>query len=533
MLSCVWRVDDYSGAALQQQAPLALLRQQEACCRLPNLLGVRLEATMEVLPLRLLAMVDLLETREGQHAALSAVSTFSKYFRVTAAGLIMTTATRTSASGSSSGQRHEVEAAVKTLVAAGPKGAMVQQLMDQVLLDCANGVSWGLFFMSYWAVQLLTTAAALLHPGVRQQALRHPCRECPVTWSQICWQLHHWKNHTEDNDNYQQFADLLGEQVEALQVAADQVAAAAESVGALHHPMAAPDTAVTEAAAAAAEGDKDTPQPVNSMATELHELSLDKDGGTALDGSSSSSDSSSGGGGSAAKSEAGIVSSSSSHGDMGIAPVMPTPHEVEMATAALVMGARVASLLNGMPARIAWLKLQALPTVMEQSTLASLEPGKLANQIRWVTAWVLLLRPLLAGLLPPEYAKELQVLGAKWEAAGGPTQFNREGCRSCSDEQFGLTADEQAFVLRVAGCVVVPNQPGCWHPLCLNLSGLSETDVVTRPCNQCRRARYCSRECQVAHWKMGHKATCKPAAAAAAAGGGSCSGADVEGAVKP
>lgn len=44
--------------------------------------------------------------------------------------------------------------------------------------------------------------------------------------------------------------------------------------------------------------------------------------------------------------------------------------------------------------------------------------------------------------------------------------------------------------------------------------GKSDEDVKIHTCMRCRSARYCSRSCQAAHWKV-HKRTCKPAADAA------------------
>ncbi len=70
----------------------------------------------------------------------------------------------------------------------------------------------------------------------------------------------------------------------------------------------------------------------------------------------------------------------------------------------------------------------------------------------------------------------------------------------------------------------------CGNPLCVNVAGDSEPELLQRGLKRCARCgvvEYCSRECQTVHWRAGHKADCaKVAAAAAAKGpGGSVGGA--------
>jgi len=66
----------------------------------------------------------------------------------------------------------------------------------------------------------------------------------------------------------------------------------------------------------------------------------------------------------------------------------------------------------------------------------------------------------------------------------------------------------------------LPIAHACNNPCCSNLSGPSETALVSGKsavCARCRVARYCSRDCQAQHYKL-HKKVCKAMAAAAAAG---------------
>lgn len=52
--------------------------------------------------------------------------------------------------------------------------------------------------------------------------------------------------------------------------------------------------------------------------------------------------------------------------------------------------------------------------------------------------------------------------------------------------------------------------PGCCHLGCNNLGGVSEEALQTRLCGRCRRARYCSVECQKGAWLQGgHSNVCK------------------------
>lgn len=52
--------------------------------------------------------------------------------------------------------------------------------------------------------------------------------------------------------------------------------------------------------------------------------------------------------------------------------------------------------------------------------------------------------------------------------------------------------------------------PGCCYLGCTNLGGVSEAALKTQLCSGCRRARYCSGECQRAAWlEGGHRMVCR------------------------
>ncbi|PNH11147.1 hypothetical protein TSOC_002041 [Tetrabaena socialis] len=48
----------------------------------------------------------------------------------------------------------------------------------------------------------------------------------------------------------------------------------------------------------------------------------------------------------------------------------------------------------------------------------------------------------------------------------------------------------------------------CSYPACANLAGDSEADLRLQSCGKCAAAAYCSRACQVAHWRCGHREAC-------------------------
>ena len=49
---------------------------------------------------------------------------------------------------------------------------------------------------------------------------------------------------------------------------------------------------------------------------------------------------------------------------------------------------------------------------------------------------------------------------------------------------------------------------GCSNPGCLNLGGESEVREAHKACAACKVVYYCSRRCQVDHWKAGHGKIC-------------------------
>ena len=78
--------------------------------------------------------------------------------------------------------------------------------------------------------------------------------------------------------------------------------------------------------------------------------------------------------------------------------------------------------------------------------------------------------------------------------------------------QLGASEQDQVLqdVLLLAESLLseVACPVGCCNPGCVELRGVSEVKVAAKECIACKRVTYCSRECQVDHWKV-HKGLCK------------------------
>ena len=78
-----------------------------------------------------------------------------------------------------------------------------------------------------------------------------------------------------------------------------------------------------------------------------------------------------------------------------------------------------------------------------------------------------------------------------------------------------------AAALRDVGaavCAEFPVKLCCNNPGCTSMGKVGEM-LLGSSCSGCKAARYCSKACQGAAWKMGHSKVCKRITKAAAAGG--------------
>ena len=100
--------------------------------------------------------------------------------------------------------------------------------------------------------------------------------------------------------------------------------------------------------------------------------------------------------------------------------------------------------------------------------------------------------------LPNAVLKQLDILWRKWPVR-------------CDLSQLPEQQQQERWTDLLKLCEVlvqeVPIVLGCSNPSCINLKGVSEAAESRKKCTGCRMC-YCSRECQVAHWKAGHKNLC-------------------------
>lgn len=134
--------------------------------------------------------------------------------------------------------------------------------------------------------------------------------------------------------------------------------------------------------------------------------------------------------------------------------------------------------------------------------------------------------PMLLPTPPPGYGR-LLLSGAAEEGGQSVIQFTEEatgitlhtalprGDGMRLRPGFSAGCGSQIFLVPSNNYIVVdlrPRRPGLACSFC------AATNVMEglKKCAQCRSVAYCSRKCQVAHWKAGHKEECRQLAAEAA-----------------
>ena len=121
------------------------------------------------------------------------------------------------------------------------------------------------------------------------------------------------------------------------------------------------------------------------------------------------------------------------------------------------------------------------------------------------------LSKLPPGGLPAGVVDQLNVIHTKWPqeelSLGRHERDAVEYLKTLpQDEQLVLLCD--LLQLCEVMLLEVPFTIGCSNPGCVNVNGETEVGTANKACTGCKVVYYCSRECQVAHWKV-HKALCK------------------------
>ena len=157
-----------------------------------------------------------------------------------------------------------------------------------------------------------------------------------------------------------------------------------------------------------------------------------------------------------------------------------------------------------------WKIYGALVRAMKEASLAAVKRGDDTYMNQWLAAWVS--SPVAARHADTHGRVHLPGEGGcvAWSFYNGENRLQRiaKGC------QFTIQGEGITKVYTTAALFrgLPPEQLEDWgrmlwccNPGCTNLSGPSELQLKTFVCAGGCGVRYCSRECQVQGWRLGHR----------------------------
>ncbi|KAG2433447.1 hypothetical protein HXX76_008504 [Chlamydomonas incerta] len=139
--------------------------------------------------------------------------------------------------------------------------------------------------------------------------------------------------------------------------------------------------------------------------------------------------------------------------------------------------------------------LDQLRAAAAMATPAELRAGYMGGPVaRWAAMpRVAAENTLLLGLSP----LEVEAAAAAASCRGGSAGGGSGAALSSSSAAAAAAAAASKWTLRC-----------CANPRCTNLAGRSDAELPLQACAGCGAVRYCSRACQTAHWRAGHKEAC-------------------------
>ncbi|PNH03269.1 hypothetical protein TSOC_010686 [Tetrabaena socialis] len=200
-----------------------------------------------------------------------------------------------------------------------------------------------------------------------------------------------------------------------------------------------------------------------------------------------------------------------------------------LAPSALRAGCPAADAASVLRSQFKWLKSfpAGVRPLLLEAAAAAVVPSVAADR---PSLWAL--RPVLdmVLLLGPRVRECVSLMAQETGGGGGGEAFRRcaeEVTRRLDEWLAGTIASasttqqpcESATIAAEAGAEARAEAGGavpwlCGNPLCERFEGPCEAQATRKKCGGCGAVRYCCAECQLQHWRGGHKAECAAAVVA-------------------